>query len=156
MPWSRPLAIPSFTNFSQNQRLKAAANALHSDLHHARLEAVNRNGRVTVCPGTAARRCQARPDGAGGWLVFHDRNADQEWQPEEDLLRATPPLAQVQARSSQARTRLTFFPNGSAPGSNATLFLCDGRGPEFGYQVRVSMTGRVVVRSARRDGQIGC
>lgn len=150
------LAVPAYRTFSQNLVLKQASTALHSDLHHARLAAVNRNGRVTVCPGTPGRGCLASPDWANGWLVFHDLNADRQWQATETLLRTAPSLGPLTARSSDARSRLTFFPNGSAPGSNATIYLCDGRGPAHGHQVRVSMSGRVRMTRARNGGPTGC
>lgn len=44
------VAVPSFTEFIANQRIRAAASDLHSTLLLARSEAIKRNTRMTLSP----------------------------------------------------------------------------------------------------------
>jgi type IV fimbrial biogenesis protein FimT len=78
-----------------------------------------------------------------GWVVFFDRNGDRRLAADEEVLRVTQSLQGISARSSVARRQLSFFPNGTAPGSNLTIRLCDARGPEKARQVRVGLSGRI-------------
>lgn len=148
--------VPSFRAWVQNQELRGAAGRLASDLHFARRAAVDRGSRVTVCPGDERSGCRDVPAWEDGWIVFGDDNGDRRWQTDEPVLRSAPLLDGVTIRSSTARRQLSFFPNGSAPGSNATLRLCDDRGAGDGRQVRIGLSGRIRTTSARRDGPDGC
>jgi type IV fimbrial biogenesis protein FimT len=147
---------PSFKSYLQNQRLAHASYQLVSDLRFARHAAVDRNQRVVICPGSPQLGCHNAPQWEDGWIVFEDRNADRARQPGEPLLRTSPMLQGLSARSSTARRRLSFFPDGSAPGSNATLWLCDNRGPMHGHRVRINLSGRVLANRARDGGTLGC
>lgn len=148
--------LPSFRTFSQNLELRGAAQRLASDLDHARHSAVNRNGLTGVCSGDATAGCTGSTAWDDGWIVFEDANGNRDFDPGETVLTVAPGFRRVAARSSAARTRLMFYPNGTAPGSNATVWLCDERGSAHGYQLRVSLTGRVRTTTAMRDGDAGC
>ena len=62
----------------------------------------------------------------------------------------------VRARSATARSQLNFYPNGTAPGSNLTIRLCDARGPDHARQVRVALSGRIRGLSVREGAEPGC
>jgi type IV fimbrial biogenesis protein FimT len=71
------IAVPSFSSFTANQRLRAASFDLRTDLLLARSEALKRNQNVTI------QRRQA----AGwqtGWVVFVDASG-QELRTRNDL-----------------------------------------------------------------------
>ena len=148
--------VPSFRAWVQNQELRGAANRMASDLAYARNAAVDRGARVALCPGDPRGGCRDVPVWEDGWFVFGDDNGDRRWQTDEPLLRAAPLLDGMSIRSSTARRSLSFFPNGSAPGSNVTVRLCDDRGAAHGVQVRVALSGRIRVTRADRDGPAGC
>ncbi|MEM1413096.1 MAG: GspH/FimT family pseudopilin [Pseudomonadota bacterium] len=149
-------AVPAYRSFSQNLELRASAQRLASDFLYARHAAMDRGRRVAVCPGRASLGCRELPSWADGWMVFEDQNGDRRWQPGEPVLRETGPQTGISIRSSAARRLVQFFANGSAAGSNATLWLCDRRGPVHGWQVRVSMAGRIRTTAAKKDGDLGC
>lgn len=44
------VAVPSFSNYIANQRVKAASQELFVSLNYARSEAIKRNGNVRICP----------------------------------------------------------------------------------------------------------
>jgi len=150
------VGTPAYRNFSLNLRLEAATSRLVSDLRFARQAAVDGGGRVALCPGDARSGCRATPDWQFGWILFRDENGDRAWQADEELLRASPLLQGITARASAARRVLSFFPNGSAPGSNVTVWFCDARGPAEGRQVRLGLSGRIRSTRARDGGPQGC
>ncbi len=150
------LATPSFRDYLLNQKLRAAAVRLASDLRWARQSAVGRGGRVVVCPGNENAGCRDTPDWGSGWIVFHDRNGDRSLSTDEEILRITQALSNISARSATARSQLNFYPNGTAPGSNLTIRLCDARGPDHARQVRVALSGRIRGLSVREGAEPGC
>jgi type IV fimbrial biogenesis protein FimT len=150
------LATPSFRDYLLNQKLRAAATRLASDLRWARQSAVGRGGRVVVCPGNEVTGCRDTSDWGSGWIAFHDGNSDRGLSTGEEILRITQGLSNISARSATARSQLSFFPNGTAPGSNLTIRLCDTRGPEHARQVRVALSGRIRGLSVRDGADPGC
>ena len=150
------VATPSFRDYLLNQELRAATERLASDLRWARQSAVQRGGRVVVCPGSATTGCRATPEWGMGWFVFHDTDGDRRFGAGDEVLRRTEPLEGISARSARARRQLSFFPNGSAPGSNLTIRLCNERGPAFARQVRVSLSGRIRSLRAGQGAEPGC
>ena len=140
------LAVPSYDSFTNRQRMKAAVAALHNDLVAARSQAVYRRSVVQACPGVPAAGCSGGSDWTGGWIVFDDENGDRLHQDNEPLLRHGMPHASVAIHAPASRTELRFFPDGSAPGSNASISLCGRGGPEQARKLVVSNIGRI-----RRD-----
>ena len=69
------VAVPSFQAAIAANRRAAATNDLVSALSHARMEAIRRNQRVTVCKGVpGATQCDTvtTTSWASGWIVFVD------------------------------------------------------------------------------------
>jgi type IV fimbrial biogenesis protein FimT len=134
---------PSLRHYLSEQRMKAAVNLLYSDLVLARNEAISRNARIVVCPAGEEGSCSGSPRWHEGWLVFLDANDDRDWQTDETSLRRAARVRQLRINGSAYRTRLRFFPNGTAPGSNATLTFCDQRGARSARQIALSASGRI-------------
>jgi len=73
------IALPSFAEFIDDQRLRGVATELVSDLNFARGEAIKRNARVLVCPkaGKADNFCAPNTKNwMQGWVVCYDLDAD--------------------------------------------------------------------------------
>lgn len=145
-------AVPALRQLFMQQRMKAAVAALHSGLVLARNSAIHRNGYIVLCPSNQEDSgCADDVEWQGGWIVFADLDGDRERSGEQEpLLRRGDAFPQMSILSSAYRTRLRFYPNGSAPGSNARLTFCDARGPETARQLVLSASGRV-----RIDGSTG-
>ncbi|NIP19247.1 MAG: hypothetical protein GWM87_14645 [Xanthomonadales bacterium] len=137
------LGVPSLREHGLNQRMKAAVSTFFSDLALARNTAISRNARTVACPAWSDGGCAAGAEWQDGWLVFEDRNGDREWQAGEPRLRRSGALEQLRIAGSPHRNRLRFFPDGSAPGSNATFTFCDVRGVAHARRVIVSASGRI-------------
>jgi type IV fimbrial biogenesis protein FimT len=137
------IGVPAFQNFSQEQRMEAAINALHTDLVLARSQAIQLDAQVVACPGHPLPGCSGNSDWSEGWIIFGDANADRQRQAVEPLLRHGQGFDNLWIRSSAGRANLRFYPNGSTPGSNASIRFCGLRGPEFGRKLVISNIGRI-------------
>jgi len=150
------LAVPALQNLAMNRRMQAATTTLHASLALARAAAIDRAARVVLCPTDGFEACNGLSRWQYGWLVFEDRNDDRQYQPAEPLLQRGNPLEHLDIVSSVHRTRLRFFPNGTAPGSNATITFCDRRGPQAARQLVLSASGRITRRAPGDIGSAGC
>ena len=138
--------IPSLTQFSRQQKMKAAIGHLHYDLMMGRSEAVTRNVSTVACPGDPDSGCSGEPDWTGGWIVFADFNGDQQFQGGDPLVRHGQQIENVQILGTSGRREIRFFPNGSAPGSNSSITFCGTGGPSEARRLVISNLGRI-----RRD-----
>ncbi len=137
------IAAPTFDQWQARQRMNAALHALHQDLLAARSQAIALGAHVVACPGSPLSGCRDDSDWSGGWLVFHDVDADREFDPTEPVLRSTPAMERINIMSSSSRRSLRFYPNGTAPGSNGSIWLCGVRGPDHAERLVLSNVGRV-------------
>lgn len=101
------IAMPSFADFTANQRLRMASYDLIADLVFARGEAVKRNNRVTIA--------RVGSNWAGGWAVA-DRNGN--------TLRRHPAL-DVSVIESTGPATVTFDLDGHQVGSTTAIFTFD-------------------------------
>jgi type IV fimbrial biogenesis protein FimT len=107
------IAIPSFWNMIQANRVTAEANGLVSALTYARSEAVKRGERVSFCPFDTEQPTPACGDDWGnGWLAFV--NPDGSDEPDaDDILRTWEPLPDsltlvLDVANAPSQTRLDF------------------------------------------------
>lgn len=138
--------VPAVQQFVRNQHLKAAVNGLHQDLAAARAEAIHRGVNVVACPAGPGLACKGSNDWSAGWVIFADRNSDRQRQETEPLIRHGQALEQVQIINAPGRGELRFLPDGSAPGSNTSISLCNRDGPKTARKLVISNIGRI-----RRD-----
>ncbi len=143
-------SLPAMGGFVLNQRMDAEAQRLQQFLRHARVMAISRSAIVVVCPSDDGQRCRDDSQWQYGWLMFEDRNRDRERQAAEPRLRVGSGMPGLAANSSVHRTRLRFYANGTAPGTAATLVLCDARGAPYAEAVSIANSGRIQRKSARR------
>ena len=149
-------AAPALKDYALNQRMQSALARFHASLAMARSEAINRGGRVVVCPSAEIAACAESGDWQHGWMVFLDRNDDREYQPGEPLLTSEPGVGDLAIRGSRHRTRLRFFANGSAPGSNASITFCDARGAVAARQLTLSASGRIRLKTPKESDGAAC
>jgi type IV fimbrial biogenesis protein FimT len=67
------MAVPSFRNFTRNNRVTAAQNDLVTALNLARSESLRRSQPVAVCSTTDGATCGTVNDWQTGWIVFVDQ-----------------------------------------------------------------------------------
>ncbi len=146
-------SLPSFSNLLKNQTLTTENNRLVSALNLARNQAISHNKIVIICASRSGSDCDAGRSWNQGWIVFTDENFNRVRDADETVTRvAQASQTGVSIISPAARQILRFFPDGSSPGSNATLTFCDERGAESARSIIISNVGRVRQSHSRPDG----
>lgn len=161
------IAVPSFGNLVQNNRMTTNVNDIIATFTLARSEAIKRSQRVTLCPVADADACGAALtpaacacSGANTWetgfIAFADTDGDAVVDAGETIIKVLgSPGNNVTIRSVTAEynTSLTYLANSIVNGSAGTLKVCDSRGATQARGVRINTTGRVrVTTDANDDG----
>ena len=139
--------VPAFRDYTWNQRMKAAMDTLLSDLKLARGKAIGLNAQTVICPSANVDDCSGQASWQDGWIIFADLNGDRHKQAGEPMIRQAEATEHLDIRSPISRSFVRFYPNGSAPGSNATILFCDSRGATYAGAVSVSNSGRIRSRT---------
>ena len=148
--------VPAIKNYSWNLRMKTAMDSLRTDMNLARGRAISHNIQTIICPATNGDDCSGSSAWQHGWIVFTDLNGDRNKQDGEPLLKHTGPVELLDISSSQSRSNVRFYPNGSAPGSNLSILFCDQRGADHAGIIAVSNTGRIRMQSGGVDPTANC
>jgi len=137
-------AMPAFGNLVQSSQEQTARSALSAALGTARIAAVSRTSNVVVCPSPDQQYCGRTTEWQHGWLVFVDADHDGLRDASEELLEAAQAQPDgVAILSSTGRTRVNYQPDGSSPGTNITLTVCDSRGANRATALIINNAGRV-------------
>ncbi len=172
------LGVPSFVEFSRNNRMTGAANDLLADLNLARTASVKRHVPVTICasanPMAATPACAAtNATSFAGWIVFvddanpavaaaTDGNAVFDAGVGETLLRRHPLLPTGTTAKSDTgfvTYAASGFPEAVGSVASATrVVMCDSRGntavaagKSAARGISVSVTGRAGVTRSIAD-----
>lgn len=135
------MALPSLRHVLGRNRLQAAQSDFIAALRHARGSAVTGGRRSLFCPSTDAHSCSGDTRWDHGWLIGHDIDGDHQPDAGPSYTGAAYPGLRI--TSSSGRRDVRFRPDGSAPGSNLTLVLCDPSGGGSALAVVVSNPGRI-------------
>ncbi|MEO1321252.1 MAG: GspH/FimT family protein [Pseudomonadota bacterium] len=134
------IGAPPLDRWLARHRVAAPLQALHTDLHRARHEAVMRNRVVVVCASDDAHACSAN-DWSAGWISFVNTDGDQP--AERD---ASEPLLSV--HQAAPHTRLTSnrmryaFRGDLRRATNGRVVSCDAASRVSPRVLVVSFTGR--------------
>ena len=128
-------AIPSFKNLLLNNRLNASTDALADALSFGRINALNRNMNVTVCPFSASNSTVCGNNWSNGWIVVTSPAAGAG-----TLIKSQENNTNIDPNISANNPSVTFNSHGLA--QNQTNFtLCDSRGSQYGRSLEVMATG---------------
>lgn len=147
------LAVPSFQALLLNRRVQAAVDALASDMRFARVEAIKRSTRVTLCASLDGTSCQ----GAGGlwkngWIVFVPSAANGNFTAGDEIVRvqgALSSIASIAAANGSSLPQFIYEPTGWAKAA-AQTFIVTPAGNNTGASSRtlcVSNQGRPAIRA---------
>lgn len=151
------LTMPTFRQVSESARYRNTSHALTVSLAQARMIAISRGHRVTVCPATPDGACTGGADWSSGWIVFLDPARTGQPSTREAILETHQRSASAnnpKVHTTPGRRFVRFSPDGMARGSNLTLTICSPRDSRMLGQVVVSTAGRV--RSQRGDSGTPC
>jgi type IV fimbrial biogenesis protein FimT len=142
------IAIPNFSSFQDGSRLTSQANDLVSMLGYARVEALKRGTRVSVCKSSDGASCATSGNWDQGWIVFNDGCSTGtvgvvDTACSEAVLKRRMALATGYTLTGETNiaSRVTFTSTG-APQQNGTFSLCSEVGSK---SVALSGTGRLNV-----------
>lgn len=155
------LAVPSFSLLMAKRAVTAAASDISTDFRFARSEALKRSNFVSVCRSSNTTSC----DGAAGswhtgWIVFTDKDGDGVVDGGDDVVlrvhQATSGMHYMgNVTSSSTSHRITFRPNGMAPGAADSWVLTPVSSSAKGSTrlLCISAQGRMALRA---QGDITC
>jgi type IV fimbrial biogenesis protein FimT len=148
-------AVPSMAAAWGRHSVRTTASALAADLRTAQTRAIASGSTTTVCPSQDGRSCSDSADWTDGWVVFTDRDHNQEPDSDASVLRSHGPLRNSvvisNASGGKAPSALSYQALGFASGVQATLVFWDAR-QQYGICLR-SDAGRVSVRSAAQGAR---
>lgn len=125
------MAVPSFTEMTQNNRLTTQANQLVAALNLARSEAITRRVTINV---TAADATDDANEWGQGWSVAINGGA---------TLKVFQPLDGGSTLDSGGGLATVQYLTSGRASTTDTLTLCDSRTGERGRQITILTTGRV-------------
>lgn len=147
------IAVPAMNMLIMNNRMSTQVNDLLTTIQGARSFAITHQQRTVLCPSSDHSACANSSAWQGGWIVFADRNANQQRDDDESLSRVNnTPAKTLTINSSSGRTRIVFQADGTAGGSNTTITLCDARGSDQARAIIIAMNGRPRVSRTKSDG----
>jgi len=145
------MAVPSFQNSINNQRMVSATNELVMSLTLAKSEAIKRVGYVSVCKSSDGATCTGDDSSWNdGWIVFANAASANLGSVDagDELIRVFPALSSRLAVTPLGNVDgfVSFRPSGTL-GTNAanfagTLTTCDDRGADYATGILLEPSGR--------------
>ncbi|RUR15228.1 prepilin-type N-terminal cleavage/methylation domain-containing protein [Legionella septentrionalis] len=144
------LAVPGYYGLIQNNKVVSVANKLSASLGLARMEAVKRGVRVSVCPAANAAfsACGSNAQWSQGWIVFIDADNNNAIESSNDLVKVAEALPGGTQISTSARI-ISFDSTGFLTTGSTTLTLrasgCTGNNARV---ISIATSGRLSVATA--------
>lgn len=135
------LAVPTFRDFTRNNRVGAAQNDLVTAFTYARSEALRRSTPVSVCASTDNVSCSGNTNWATGWIAFVDSGANVGVVDASEL----PPLQAWAASNADmtltgSTSYVQYGPTGITAPANAQTFDVYVAGCAGAHARRVALT----------------
>jgi len=149
------LAVPSFNETINNNRLTIYTNELVTALNLARSEAVKRGIRVTLCKSSDGNICTNADDWSQGWILFIDLNNNAVYDnATETILKVHERLANNTAIIGNANVDnyVSYVNSGQSQliggGFQAgTIKVCDDRIGNMGKNIIINSVGRIRIET---------
>ena len=159
------IAAPNMASFLRTNSLRAQTAKTVGAIKFARAEAVKRRATVILCrtadPTAESPSCGgAANTWTSGYLIFVSGDTNSTYEPSTDTLVRVGPAAPsaVDVLTSAACNRnLEYDSDGTTDedGNACFMSICDDRGDDNGYLIRVRPTGRPDVLYGS-DGDVNC
>jgi type IV fimbrial biogenesis protein FimT len=145
------LAVPTFREFTRNNRTAAIHNDLTTAFTLARSEALKRSMPVSVCASTDAETCGTNEDWSAGWIVFTDGSGTAGSVEDPDtVLQAWTAAAGGDVTIDTDRDFIQYAPTGTVIPDSASTFdvFAAGCTGDHGRRLGVSPTGSLTPTKA--------
>ncbi|MCW8450678.1 GspH/FimT family pseudopilin [Legionella quinlivanii] len=141
------VAVPGYYALIQNNKVVAMVNRLSASLNFARMEAIKRGVRVSVCSaGNAAlTTCGSASQWAQGWIVFVDANNNNLIDSNNDLVKvneALPSGTRINADAGIVSYNSMGFASSGAMNLSVTATGCKGNNAR---SLNISASGRLSI-----------
>lgn len=142
------IAAPSFSMMLREMKATSATNHVVAVLQQARIAAITRGRRITLCRSVDGRSCTDTGNWAAGAVMFVDDRPNGRLDAGEAVLTRLDSVdfANLFIEEVGRRRVISFRPDGSTAGTNITLAVCDASRRTLRLVV-VSLHGRI--RSSR-------
>ncbi|HLA73161.1 MAG TPA: Tfp pilus assembly protein FimT/FimU [Steroidobacteraceae bacterium] len=137
------LAVPSFREIINSNRVTAQTNDFVSTLNYARSEALKRSNPVTVCASTNGGTCAGVTNWSTGWIVFADINANGALDGAEVVLQQSPAVPVGLTLNSTTRAFVRYSSSGMSSGAETFALLKTGCTGNRAREIAISTTGRI-------------
>jgi type IV fimbrial biogenesis protein FimT len=137
------LAVPSFREIIDSNRITTQTNDFVSTLNYARSEALKRSNPVTVCASTDGLTCAGATDWSTGWIVFADINANGALDGAEAPLQKSLGIPPGMTLNSAVRTFVRYSSSGVSSGAETFALLKTNCTGDHAREISVSTTGRI-------------
>ncbi len=136
------IGMPSLRGTLSNSHATVVGDRLLTDLARARSEAIMSRMPSVVCPSVDGSTCTKGTDWSNGWIVFVDRDGDDQRSAIEPVLSVVTAndLGGLQVTTSVGRTKARFLPDGRSGGTNLSMHVCDGQ--KLARSVIINVVGR--------------
>ncbi len=148
------VTAPSLARMLAQHRVSTEINNLFTHVYLARSETLRRGVNVVLCRSRDGLNCSAEARWHDGWIVFEDRNDNEQRDEGETIIRtqqALHPHLQLRYGATTDYRYLRYAPDGSAS-PNATFTLCDRSGRSIARAIIVYWTGRARVSDRSASG----
>ena len=150
------MAVPAMDVFVSNSRQTGAINDLVSSMHLARSTAITTNTRVTLCASASGNDCDGA-SWADGWIVFGDRDSDQDVDADETIVSTADGVDSLSMVSAEFGQFMLYRPNGrvmnaSVNGTSGEFTICDDRGASHAKVMIIELSGRPRQSKTMADG----
>lgn len=144
------LAVPGLQSFLQNNKIVSATNKLSASLNLARLEAVKRGVKVSVCPtaNAAFTACGDNTQWSDGWIIFVDADNNNAIEGTDDLVKVAEALSNDATITSPSDI-VSYDGSGFLIGANPSFSLtADGCTGNNARTISVSASGHLSIEPA--------
>lgn len=142
------LAVPGYYSLIQNNKVVTMVNKLSAGLHFARIEAIRRGVRVSLCAAADSTLTSCGNQWAQGWIVFLDADNNNAVDATTNLIKvneALPSGTNVTASSNMISYDGTGFVSTGAFTMTINASGCTGNNSRV---VTVSTSGRISIVKA--------
>lgn len=146
------VAVPSFLDLTQRNRVAGEVNGFVGDLQFARSEAIKEGQAVTMCASSDGSSCASGGNWKTGWIVFADPNNNQIHDSSETILRKQPAWNGTDTFTASSNTSaISYSRDGFAMSITGTVTLTVHTTPLNASATRcilVNLVGRQQVQQA--------
>jgi type IV fimbrial biogenesis protein FimT len=125
-------AVPTFRDFTRNNRVIATQNDLVTAMNLARSEAIKRSATVVVCASSDGATCSGSTNWANGFLVQNTSDAK--------ILQVWPSLGATVTATADV-SQLTYQPIGTVAATGVFTVAYPGCVGDRTHQISVSLVG---------------